>query len=138
MLEPPALFPRGPFPRSPCLAVLSACLLAACAQTPASLAPASLPQPARPPETRPAPEPASLLGVSPAEVERYLGAPAFEGRDGAARLWRYSAPECTLLIVFYEDGTGGDRSAHLEARRPEGGAAETRACLGALVNAPRA
>lgn len=108
---------------------------AACAPGPGGQAPAGAPAPQPAPRT--APDPAALLGVARGEVARILGSPDFDSRDGAARIWRYSAPGCTLLVVFYADAAGAERSEHLDARRPEGGAADTRTCLGAVVNAPR-
>ena len=122
---------------------LAALGLAACAQpggAPASAPVAQLTAPA-PKQTailRPAPSPESLVGKSPAAIERALGTPAFEGRDGDARIWRYSAETCSLLVIFYEDEAGEPKSAYLDARKPHGGEAQMGACLSDVVNTPRA
>lgn len=128
-------------------ALAAAALLAACAQTPppvpARLAPAPAPVPATAPEKPPAPavEPAALLNADPATVSRLLGPPDFDLRDGPGRIWRYSAPACTLLVVFYPDAPDAHgapaaqaaHAAHVEARHPAGGPADPRACLASLA-----
>ena len=127
--------------RATALAALFA--LAACAQPggggmggASSFAP---PQsaPAKPASLRAAPSPDELMHVDPAAVAAHLGEPDFERKDGDARLWRYSAPACTLQIVFYEE-QDGFRSAHLDARKLGGGPAPMGACLTSLVNRPGA
>lgn len=122
---------------------LAALGLAACAQPgigSASIPAAQLTAPA-PKQTailRPAPSPQSLVGKSPAAIERALGTPAFEGRDGDARIWRYSVETCNLLVIFYENDAGEPKSAYLDARKPQGGEAQMGACLSDVVNSPRA
>jgi len=123
-------------------AVSAAALLAiaACAPQGPSVPASSLasPAPQRTAILRTAPAPQTLVGVPPATVEQHLGQPAFDGREGAARIWRYSGKGCALIVVFYAEPDGSVRSAHLDARRLEGGSADINACLRDVVNTPQA
>ncbi len=127
-------------PRNPAPVIAAALILAACAQGPGG---APAPRATAAPQqqaaiVRPAPAPSELIGAAPSQVEAKLGVPAFKGADGASRIWRYSAPGCTLLVIFYEDGPGGIVATHLDARRPEGGETDLNRCLSDVVNRPRA
>ncbi|MEQ8746415.1 hypothetical protein [Pyruvatibacter sp.] len=78
------------------------------------------------------------MDATPQAVEQALGAPAFKGHDGDARIWRYSGTTCAVLIFFYEGEGGLVRSAHVDARRLSGGSADVSACLREVVNTPQA
>lgn len=119
--------------------LLTAGFLAACAPQPgAGQSTLVSPTPQRTVVLRQAPDPNSLIGVSPQVVEQQLGAPAFDGSDGEARIWRYSGSNCALLVVFYPEADGSIKSTHLDARRLQGGATPIEPCLREVVNAPRA
>ncbi len=113
--------------------------LAACApQTGAGQSTLVSPTPERTVVLRQAPDPKSLIGVSPQVVEQQLGAPAFDGSDREARIWRYSGSNCALLVIFYPEADGSIKSTHLDARHLQGGATPIEPCLREVVNAPRA
>ena len=46
----------------------------------------------------------SLAGLQEGEVVGMLGDPAFAWAEGNARMWRYDAPSCSLLVFLYPDG----------------------------------
>lgn len=96
------------------------------------------PTPQRTVVLRQAPDPKSLIGVTPQAVEQQLGAPAFDGSDGEARIWRYSGSNCALLVIFYPEADGSIKSTHLDARRLQGGSTPIEPCLREVVNSPRA
>lgn len=129
-------------PKSPMALVvvlLTAGFLAACAPQPgAGQSTLVSPEPQRTVLLRQAPDPNSLVGVTPQAVEQQLGAPDFDGSDGEARIWRYSGTSCALLVIFYPEADGSVKSTHLDARRLQGGATPIKPCLREVVNAPRA
>jgi len=119
------------------LAAALVALLSSCApQGTAGQSSLVSPEPNRTVVLRVAPDPKSLIGVTPQAVEQQLGQPAFDGTDGEARIWRYSGTTCSLLVVFYPQEDGTVKSAHLDARRLEGGAAPVEPCLRQVINAP--
>lgn len=119
--------------------LFTAGFLAACAPQPgAGQSTLVSPAPQRTVVLRRAPDPKSLIGVTPQAVEQQLGAPAFDGSDGEARIWRYSGTNCALLVVFYPEADGSIKSTHLDARRLQGGSTPIEPCLREVVNAPRA
>ncbi|MDW3098302.1 MAG: hypothetical protein R8J41_09410 [Alphaproteobacteria bacterium] len=125
--------------KSLAVVLLTAGFLAACAPQP-GVGQSTLvsPTPQRTVVLRQAPDPKSLIGVTPQAVEQQLGAPAFDGSDGEARIWRYSGSNCALLVVFYPEADGSIKSTHLDARRLQGGSTPIEPCLREVVNAPRA
>ena len=46
----------------------------------------------------------SFTGLQEGEVVGMLGDPAFVWAEGDARMWRYDAPSCSLLVFLYPDG----------------------------------
>lgn len=67
-----------------------------------------------------APAASSFAGLQEGEVVGMLGDPAFVWTEGDARMWRYDAPSCSLLVFLYPDGV-----RHAEVL---GGAEETCLC----------
>ncbi len=46
----------------------------------------------------------SFAGLQESEVVGMFGDPAFVWTEGDARMWRYDAPSCSLLVFLYPDG----------------------------------
>ena len=67
-----------------------------------------------------APDPAELIGLEAAEVEKRLGSPELVRREAGARVWQYTSSSCVLDLFLYEEG-GAFRVEYLKtrARRPE-------------------
>lgn len=80
-------------------------------------------------------DPGALRGSDMASVEALFGAPAFQRREGEARVWRYAAEPCWLDLFFYP----GDSPeaplavAHFEIRNRGDAAASSRTCLAAIA-----
>ncbi len=51
-----------------------------------------------------APAAGSFTGLQESEVVGMLGDPAFVWAEGDARMWRYDAASCSLLVFLYPDG----------------------------------
>ena len=66
------------------------------------------------------PAASSFAGLQEGEVVGMLGDPVFVWTEGDARMWRYDAPSCSLLVFLYPDGV-----RHAEVL---GGAEETCLC----------
>ncbi len=79
--------------------------------------------------------PQSLLGVAPAALSSRLGAPAFKRAEPGAEVWQYSGGDCALFVYFYKTGSGALASAYVDARKSQGGAADTSTCLGNVQSA---
>ena len=78
--------------------------------------------------------PQSLLGVAPSALSSRLGAPAFRRAEPGAEVWQYSGGDCALFVYFYKTGSGALASAYVDARKSQGGAADTASCLGDVMN----
>ncbi|GAA0568939.1 hypothetical protein [Rhizomicrobium electricum] len=57
----------------------------------------------REPERVAALDPKSLIGLTPAAVEKLLGAPSAVLRSDPSLVWTYSGQGCSVQIVFYPD-----------------------------------
>lgn len=79
-------------------------------------------------------DPQQLIGMGPASLSAFLGAPELIRREAPASLWQYRAEGCVLDIVLYPE-RGGDKVTYLEAR--EGGLTDMppRQCLNKLLRA---
>ena len=86
-----------------------------------------------PPAVAPAPE--SLVGVDSSALIAAMGTPDFKRLEPGAEIWRYSAPQCQVLIFLYENETGALTSSHLTARRAGGGEVDLRTCLQNVADA---
>jgi hypothetical protein len=90
--------------------------------------------PPEPPEPAIDDDPQQLIGMGPASLSAFLGAPELIRREAPASLWQYRAEDCVLDVVLYPDRSG-DKVTYLEAR--EGGATKMapRTCLNKLLRA---
>lgn len=83
--------------------------------------------------------PDALVGVAPSAISARLGEPDFRRTEPQAEIWQYGGGDCSLFVYFYEADTGALGSRHVDARKAEGGAADKKACLAAVLarrNAP--
>ena len=104
------------------------------------------PQPAETPETQgetmaaipPEPaindDPEQLIGMGPASLNAFLGAPELIRREAPASLWQYRAEGCVLDVVLYPDRSG-DKVTYLEARENGETKIAPRTCLNKLLRA---
>jgi ABC-type Fe3+-hydroxamate transport system substrate-binding protein len=58
---------------------------------------------AKEPERVAALDPKSLIGLTPAAVEKLLGAPSAVLKSDPSLVWTYSGQGCSVQIVFYPD-----------------------------------
>lgn len=92
------------------------------------------PAPEPPPPPPPEPEAGDLLKLEPKTVQALLGAPTLVRRDGHVQLMQFSAENCRLDVVFYEDVTGAPfEASHVEARDLAGASIDTDACLSEIL-----
>jgi hypothetical protein len=99
----------------------------ATAQQPESLA-------AIPPEPAINDDPEQLIGMGPASLNAFLGAPQLIRREAPASLWQYRAEGCVLDVVLYPDRMG-DKVTYLEAREDGATKIPARDCLNKLLRA---
>jgi hypothetical protein len=99
----------------------------ATAEQPESLA-------AIPPEPAINDDPEQLIGMGPASLNAFLGAPQLIRREAPASLWQYRAEGCVLDVVLYPDRTG-DKVTYLEAREDGATKIPARDCLNKLLRA---
>ncbi|MDE1172422.1 MAG: hypothetical protein PW790_01875 [Parvibaculaceae bacterium] len=77
----------------------------------------------------------TLLGMSPDRVSALLGAPKIKRTEKEAQIWQYRSDACSLLLFFYPNTEGQIAAYYVDARRPEGGAADKAACLSSIAQA---
>lgn len=82
-------------------------------------------------------DPEQLMGMGPASLSAFLGAPELIRREFPASVWQYRAEGCVLDVVFYAD-RGEDRVTYLEARKDGTTKIAPRQCLNKLLRARRA
>lgn len=87
-----------------------------------------------PPEPAINDDPEQLIGMGPASLNAFLGAPELIRREAPASLWQYRAEDCVLDVVLYPDRTG-DKVTYLEARKDGATKIAPRTCLGKLLRA---
>ena len=87
-----------------------------------------------PPEPAINDDPEQLIGMGPASLNAFLGAPELIRREAPASLWQYRAEDCVLDVVLYPDRTG-DKVTYLEARENGATKIPPRACLNKLLRA---
>ena len=99
---------------------------------------ATAPQPdtlaAIPPEPAINDDPQQLIGMGPASLNAFLGAPQLIRREAPASLWQYRAEGCVLDVVLYPDRQG-DKVTYLEAREDGAVKIAPRTCLNKLLRA---
>ncbi len=99
---------------------------------------ATTPQPetlaAIPPEPAINDDPQQLIGMGPASLNAFLGAPELIRREAPASLWQYRAEGCVLDVVLYPDRQG-DKVTYLEARENGATKIAPRTCLNKLLRA---
>ena len=79
-------------------------------------------------------DPQQLIGMGPASLNAFLGAPELIRREAPASLWQYRADDCVLDVVLYPD-RGGDKVTYLEAREDGATKMAPRSCLNKLLRA---
>ena len=79
-------------------------------------------------------DPQQLIGMGPASLNAFLGAPELIRREAPAILWQYRADDCVLDVVLYPD-RGGDKVTYLEAREDGATKMAARSCLNKLLRA---
>ncbi len=89
---------------------------------------------ALPPEPAINDDPQQLIGMGPASLNAFLGAPELIRREAPASLWQYRAEDCVLDVVLYPD-RGGDKVTYLEAREDGTTKMAPRTCLNKLLRA---
>ena len=87
---------------------------------------------ALPPEPAFNDDPQQLIGMGPASLNAFLGAPELIRREAPASLWQYRAEDCVLDVVLYPD-RGGDKVTYLEAREDGATKIAARTCLNKLL-----
>ena len=89
---------------------------------------------ALPPEPAFNDDPQQLIGMGPASLNAFLGAPELIRREAPASLWQYRAEDCVLDVVLYPD-LSGDKVTYLEAREDGATKIAPRTCLNKLLRA---
>ena len=79
-------------------------------------------------------DPQQLIGMGPASLNAFLGAPELIRREAPASLWQYRAEGCVLDVVLYPDRSG-DKVTYLEAREDGATKMPARTCLNKLLRA---
>ena len=79
-------------------------------------------------------DPQQLIGMGPATLNAFLGAPELIRREAPASLWQYRADGCVLDVVLYSDRKG-DKVTYLEAREDGATKMAPRTCLNKLLRA---
>ena len=87
-----------------------------------------------PPEPAINDDPQQLIGMGPASLNAFLGAPELIRREAPASLWQYRAEGCVLDVVLYPDRQG-DKVTYLEARENGATKIAPRTCLNKLLRA---
>jgi hypothetical protein len=79
-------------------------------------------------------DPQQLIGMGPASLNAFLGAPELIRREAPASLWQYRAEGCVLDVVLYPDRMG-DKVTYLEAREDGATKIAPRTCLNKVLRA---
>lgn len=87
---------------------------------------------ALPPEPAFNDDPQQLIGMGPASLNAFLGAPELIRRESPASLWQYRAEDCVLDVVLYPNRSG-DKVTYLEAREDGATKIAPRTCLHKLL-----
>ena len=87
-----------------------------------------------PPEPAFNDDPQQLIGMGPASLNAFLGAPELIRREAPASLWQYRTEDCVLDVVLYPDRRG-DKVTYLEARENGATKITPRTCLNKLLRA---
>lgn len=82
-------------------------------------------------------DPVRLIGMGPASLSAFLGAPQLIRRESPASLWQYRTEGCVLDVVLYPE-KGTDRVSYVEARKDGLLKIPARACLNRLLRDRRA
>ena len=77
-------------------------------------------------------DPQQLIGMGPASLSAFLGAPELIRCEAPASLWQYRAEGCVLDVVLYPE-RGGDKVTYLEARDAGVTRMPPRQCLNKLL-----
>lgn len=105
----------------------------ASAPSPSAKAPGSA-APTDAPTQAPRPDPETLLGRTPAEVQSLLGPPDLVRREGPAHVMQYQGQGCVLDVTLYEGGPGTPfKATYVESRDITGAMLATGDCLAILV-----
>ena len=91
---------------------------------------------ALPPEPVIDDDPEQLVGMGPATLSAFLGAPQLIRREFPASLWQYQVGGCVLDVVFYPE-KGADKVSYVEARENGLDIMPTRDCLNRLIRKRR-
>ena len=91
---------------------------------------------ALPPEPVIDDDPGQLVGMGPATLSAFLGAPQLIRREFPASLWQYQVGGCVLDVVFYPE-KGADRVSYVEARENGLDIMPARDCLNRLIRKRR-
>lgn len=75
----------------------------------------------------------ALLGAAPSAISARLGAPDFRRSEPGAEIWQYGGRDCSLFIYFYGVSENAPNARYVDARKPEGGAADREACLASIT-----
>ena len=91
---------------------------------------------ALPPEPVIDDDPEQLVGMGPATLSAFLGAPQLIRREFPASLWQYQVGGCVLDVVFYPE-KGADKVSYVEARENGLDIMPARDCLNRLIRKRR-
>ncbi len=91
---------------------------------------------ALPPEPVMDDDPEQLVGMGPATLSAFLGAPQLIRREFPASLWQYQVGGCVLDVVFYPE-KGADKVSYVEARENGLDIMPARDCLNRLIRKRR-
>ena len=81
-----------------------------------------------------APPAEALIGASWGALINMLGEPDLVRHDQDVEVWQYPGQSCVLLLYLYKPETGGDpKTAFIDARDKQAGAAPVQACLAEVV-----
>lgn len=96
------------------------------------------PQPAVRPAAEPPStiDPARIVGLDRATLERLLGEPLLVRREAPAEVWQYRGADCVLDLFLYEEA-GGPRVLYIEARTEAAEPAPAERCIGSIAAARR-
>lgn len=75
----------------------------------------------------------ALVGATPGAISARLGEPHFRRSEPSAEIWQYGGRDCSLFIYFYDVKENTPNARYVDARKPEGGAADKEACLASIA-----
>lgn len=79
-------------------------------------------------------DPAQLIGIDPARLDKLLGRPDLVRREPPAEIWQYRGAACIFDVFLYEEA-GAQRVTYIEARNQEAEQTAPRPCLNGLLRA---